>query len=213
MRNIRELQHLPAPGARPQPLAYHNRYLWSGSWETNRLYGIDPRGWIVDQEIAAPGRPYGLTSFDGAIYAVIALGDDDRYLFRCTPGRGFEESSKRACPDFTGSHLASDGKRLYLSQQGKHRILVIDKEGNVEREIALATRCAGLGFNTKGECYMISGNAELKNLRFSRLQFDGEDAEDKPLAVVPFNARALAYDGKNWWTSHRDQTEIVCFSQ
>jgi len=33
------------------------------------------------------------------------------------------------------------------------------------------------------------------------------------LARIPFQARALAFDGKNFWTNHREQNQIVSFAR
>ncbi|MEO6835846.1 MAG: hypothetical protein ABI231_08070 [Candidatus Tumulicola sp.] len=213
MQNVREEQRRPSPGTRPQPLAFHEGRLWMGSWDTDHLYGIDPRTWSVAEEIAAPGKPYGIASFDGGLSVVVSVGDDDdRYLYRVTPGRGFDLASKTACPDFTGSHLAADGTALYLCQQGKQRILVLDRGAAVQREIALPTRCAGFGFGAAGESFMISGDDELENLALARFNLRESTPAVAPIAAIPFDARSLAFDGTTWWTSHREASEIVAFA-
>jgi hypothetical protein len=33
------------------------------------------------------------------------------------------------------------------------------------------------------------------------------------VARVPFQARALAWDGEHFWTNHREQNEIVAFAR
>ena len=33
------------------------------------------------------------------------------------------------------------------------------------------------------------------------------------LARIPFAARALAFDGTNFWTNHREQNQIVSFAR
>jgi hypothetical protein len=33
------------------------------------------------------------------------------------------------------------------------------------------------------------------------------------LARIPFAARALAFDGKRFWTNHREQNQIVSFAR
>src|SRR6185437_2288155 len=105
-----------------------------------------------------------------------------------------------------------DAGALYLCQQGKGRILAIDANANVRREILLPTRCAGLGFGTGGALYIISGDEELENLRFATFDLAAEAPQVEALAAIPFDARSLAFDGKNWWTSHREAGEIVSFS-
>lgn len=183
-----------------------------GSWETDRLYAIEPHSWKITGEAAAPGKPYGLASSGGDLWVVVSLGaDDDRYLVRFSPATGFDEGSRVACPDFTGSHLAADAAGLYLCQQGNARILAIDAQANVLRTIALPTRCAGLGFGPDGAAFMISGDEELENLRFAALDLSTDAPKERALATIPFDARSLAFDGTNWWTSHREASEIVSF--
>jgi hypothetical protein len=212
MQNVKETQRHPSPGARPQPLAVHGGHLWVGSWETEKLYAIDPKSWSVATEFAAPGRPYGIAPFQGGLSVVVAIGDDDRYLYRCDPQRGFDPGSGIACPDFTGSHLAADDRALYLCQQGNRRILVLNAAGAVQREVSLPARCAGFGFGPGGESFMISGDEEFENLELARLNLDESAPSARPVAAIPFDARALAFDGTQWWTSHRDANEIVAFT-
>lgn len=38
-------------------------------------------------------------------------------------------------------------------------------------------------------------------------------AKIEDLARIPFQARALAFDGKNFWTNRREQNQIVCFAR
>lgn len=211
MQDVEQLQRRPAPAGRPQPLAFHRGRLWAGSWDTDRLYAIDPQTWNVVDEVAAPGKPYGLAVFGDGIAAVLAVGDDDdRYLYRFTPGRGFD-SDATPCPDLSGSHLAADGDALYLCQQGNRRILVLDAGGSVRREIPLTTRCAGLAFGPLGESFAIAGDEELENLELAAYDLRQAVPVLAPVAAVPFDARALTFDGANWWTSHRDENEIVSF--
>jgi hypothetical protein len=212
MQNVRERERRPSPAARPQPLALHGTTLWMGSWDTDRLYAIDPRTWSVTDEVEAPGKPYGLTSFGGEMRAVVSLGDDDdRYLFRFVPGRGFDLESKTACPDFTGSHLASDGTTLYLGQMGERRILAMDGGGAILREIALPSRCGGMGFGPGG-FHFISADEEFENLSLATLDLSASSPPLAPFAAIPFGARSLAYDGTAWWTSDREANEIVAFT-
>lgn len=213
MQDVKEIVRRKSPALRPQPLAFQAGKLWMGSWETDRLYAIDPQTWSVTAEVAAPGKPYGIAAYDGDLWVVVAIGDDDdRYLVRFSPGTGFDEDSRVACPDFTGSHLAADATGLYLCQQGKAQILSIDTGGNVGRTIPLPTRCAGLGFGPDGASFIIAGDEELENLRFAAFDLSAEAPQAQALAAIPFDARSLACDGTNWWTSHREAGEIVSFA-
>ena len=123
-----------------------------GSWDTDRIYAIDPRSWEVRKEIEAPGRPYGITAVGEELRVVVAHGEeDDRYLYRLVPETGFDLNSKTACPDLTGSYLACAGSTIYLGQMTLRRILALNPNATVEREIPLPTRCAGLSFGPGGQ--------------------------------------------------------------
>ena len=212
MQTIKEVQRRTSPGGRPQPLAFHDGLLWIGSWDTGKLYGMDARQWNVTHEVDAPGRPYGLASLDGALRVVVALDDDDRYLFRFTPDGGFDAGSKTPCPDVTGSHLASDGSTLYLCQQGKQRILELDDRGGAKREIALPTRCAGFAFAAPGDSRMLSADQEFDNVTFAQIDLKQDAPPTEMIAPINAEARALTFDGELWWTSYREVNEVVGFT-
>ncbi|MGC1381063.1 MAG: hypothetical protein WA814_08580 [Candidatus Baltobacteraceae bacterium] len=214
MQNVTEVERHAAPAGHPQPLAFYEGSLWAGAWDTDHIYAIDTKTWSVVNDVAAPGKPYGLARLDGHLAAVVSLGeDDDRYLYRFDAASGFDPASKAACPDFTGSHLAINGETLYLCQLGKRRILVLDTAGKIARTIALPTRLAGLGFGPGGASYMISADEEWENLALARVDLSKDEAVVEPVAAIPFDARALAFDGTRWWTSHRDANEIVAFTE
>jgi sugar lactone lactonase YvrE len=213
MKDVTELQRHASPGRRPQPLAFLSGSLWAGSWDTDRLYAINPKSWKVRDEVAAPGRPYGIAALGDELRVVVAIGeDDDRYLFRFAPGKGFDQSSKTPCPEFTGSHLASDGTTLYLTQQGLRRIVTLDENAMIQREIALPTRCGGIGFGPTGTLYMIAADAEFDNLEFATLDLGAPTPTVTPIARIDPDARALAFDGSSWWTSYREASTIVAFT-
>ncbi|MBV9719427.1 MAG: hypothetical protein JOZ77_08905 [Candidatus Eremiobacteraeota bacterium] len=213
MQTSQELTRRPSPAPRPHPLAYVRDLLWIGSWETDRLYALDPESWNVRQEIEAPGRPYGITAMGDELRVVIAHEEDNRYLYRVNPTRGFDLASKTPCPDFTGSFLAADGSALYLGQMSYQRLLVLNGAMSVEREIALPTRCAGFAFASDDRLYMISGDDELENLQFGRLDLSGEEPRFDAIRALPDEARSLAYDGARWWTCLRDANEIASFTE
>jgi YVTN family beta-propeller protein len=212
MQNVTERARRPSPAGRPQPLAFHGKTLWMGSWDTDKLYAIDPATWTVTDEVAAPGKPYGLAVVGSDMRVVVSIGeDDDRYLYRFVPGQGFDESSKTACPDFTGSALASDGTTLYLAQMGLRRIVTLNDAGAVATEVSFPARIAGMGFGPGG-FYVISADEEFENLKVASFDLNGKK-EPEPLAGIPFDgARTLAYDGTAWWTSDREVGEIVSFT-
>jgi hypothetical protein len=213
MQTTERLERRPSPATRPQPLAYLDGTLWMGSWDTDRIYAIDPSAWTVRREFEAPGKPYGITALGNELRVVVALGeDDDRYLYRLLPESGFDLDSKTACPDLTGSYLAAKGSTTYLGQMTLRRILVLSTDATVEREIVLPTRCAGLAFGPDGRFFMISGDHELEHLQFGTLDITRNDPQFESIRPLPDEARSLAYDGSSWWTCLRDRNEIASFT-
>ena len=213
MQSLKELQRRASPGARPQPLALFQGALWVGSWETNALYAIDPKSWKTIETVPAPGRPYGIAPLNGALRVVVSDGGeaDDRYLYRFTPGKGFDESSKTACPDFTGSHLASKDGKLYLGQMHNRRILVLGADDAIVSEVPLPTRCGGFGFGPNGDFYLIAADDEFEQLEFAKLDLEKPD-KIGVVAPIEFGARSLAFDGRAWFTSDREASQIVSFT-
>lgn len=211
MNEIEELMRHPSPGGRPQPLAYRDKTLWIGSWDTDHLYAVDPRSWKVLESVQAPGRPYGMAVVGDEIRAVVSIGaDDDRFFYNFIPGKGFDEASKTPCPDFTGSHLAFDGTTLYMTQLGRQRILAFDKNGAILREIALPVRCGGIGIRD-GKFYMIAADAEFEDLSLASLDVSVATPQATTIASLPSDARGLVSDGSAWWTSLREVSEILSF--
>jgi outer membrane protein assembly factor BamB len=212
MQTVKEIARFPSPGGRPQPLAFHEGNLWVGCWETSHLYALDSKTGAVVDQVETPGLPYGLADFGGALRVVISLDEqDDRYLFTFLPGRGLDMESKIACPEMTGSHLTSDGKTLYLLQMSNRRILALDASASVQRTITLPSACAGI-CSTPGAFYVMPTEDDFDTLQFATLDIASNDPRFTPLATVPPEARALAFDGTAWWTSLREENQIVSFA-
>src|SRR5215212_3041186 len=113
--SIRESDRLHSPAATPQALAWHQGELWFGSRDLRRIYRMDRANWRVTEEMEAPGIPWAAVSDGDALWFTLGMGeDDDRYVRRFVPGKGFADYAI-PCPDFTGSYLSYDGHHLYLS--------------------------------------------------------------------------------------------------
>jgi hypothetical protein len=213
MQTTQELDRRPSPAAQPHPLTYRDGFLWMGSRVTDRIYAIDPKTWSVHKEFETPGKPYGITTFGDELRVVIAHGEEeDRYLYRLIPDRGFDLESKTACPDFTGSYIAAQGSTIYLGQLGLHRILLLNSDATVQREIPMETRFAGLAFGPGGDLYIISADEEFENLKFGTLDVAQSPPRFESIRPLPDAARSIAYDGTRWWTCLRDEDEIASFS-
>jgi hypothetical protein len=184
-----------------------------GSRDLRRIYAIDLKTWSVVEEVVAPGIPWAAASSGEDIWFNLGEGpDDDRYLQRYVPGKGFSETERIACPEFTGSYLSFDGKQLYLSQWYKHRILKLDRSGNVLGEIPIDAEICGHVF-VDGLIYVLRGTEQgNEDWRIARLDPRKATPEIEDLAIVPFACRSLTFDGTNCWANHRAANEIVSFT-
>jgi sugar lactone lactonase YvrE len=212
VHDVKESLRLPSPAPLPQSLAFDGDKLWMGSIETCRLYALDPRQWTVIEEDKVPGKPWGVTVVGDELRVICGEGEeDDRVIRRFVPGHGFKTHDAVACPDDTGSQLSYDGTWLYLSQWYKQRLLGLDEQGKVMRQIDLPRGVCGQCY-VDGYFYVITTDDETTNEYFlGKIGGDGAAFED--FARIPFAARALAYDGSRFWTNHREANEIVAFER
>ena len=210
---ITERRRLLSPAPTPQALACHGDALWMGSRDLRRIYKLDPKAWTVLEETEAPGIPWSAVSTGKDLWFTVGEGpEDDRYLRRYLPGKGFSETERIPCPEFTGSYLSYDGEHLYLSQWYKHRILRLDRGGNILREIAIHAEICGHVF-VDGSIYVLCGTEQgNEDWRIARLDPSQETPEIEELARVPFQCRSLTFDGESFWTNHRQADRIISFA-
>jgi sugar lactone lactonase YvrE len=213
LQAITELRRLPSPAPLPLGLAIDGETLWMASRETNRLYAIDVNTWTVSVEAQAEGSPFGMAVVGDELRVVMGYGEKahDRFIERFISGHGFK-SEKIECPDLTGSHLAFDGDTLFLSQASYDKILALDGQGVVLREIELPRRPVGMTI-VDGCFYLITTNEQFEDVELWKVDARGQKPVAHPVASIPFDARGLAFDGTRFWTSHRDNNEIVAFEK
>jgi hypothetical protein len=212
MHDVEELLRLPSPAPRPQALACDGETLWMGSLATHRLYEIDSARWTVRSEAQAPGPIFGITVAGDEIFAIIADDNDDRAIHTFIPGHGFRSNHVSPCPEGTGSQLGFDGDRLYVSQWYNKRILSLDQHGHVGTIIEVPHGICGQVI-VNGRFYLLTTDDESTNDYYvTRVDARSGTLVVEDLARVPFQARALAFDGKRFWTNHREQHEIVAFT-
>ncbi|HTT57241.1 MAG TPA: hypothetical protein VLW52_05810 [Opitutaceae bacterium] len=214
MKDIKELKRRDSPAPRPQSLAWDGTSLWMGSIETSRLYAITPATWKVSWETECPGKPWGMTVANGELRVICGeTADDHRIIRRCLLGHGFDAKFGLPCPDDCGSQLGWDGHRLHLSQWYPKKVLVLGAEGQVERVLALPHGVCGQVI-VDGLIYLVTTDAEQSN-DYWLTRVDPRPATPKieDLARIPFQARALAWDGKRFWTNHRERHQIVAFAK
>src|SRR5579884_3859855 len=202
MRTIDELLRLPSPAPRPQSLAFDGDTLWMGSRETRRIYAIDPHAWIARVETTMDDVPWGIAVAGDELFVI--HGDDGvtyRVVTPYVPGRGFDERRGFRAPDGTGSQLGWDGDVLYVSQWYNKRILGVDARGDVLSTVDVPHGVCGQV--VVGGCFYLVTTDDEENGPYwltcvdARGDAGAVDVVCEDLAVIPFPARALAFDGEH----------------
>jgi hypothetical protein len=213
MDEIRELKRRDSPAPKPQALAWAGTTLWLSSRETRRIYALDPETLRVTWETPAPGTPFGMAVVGDELRVLCGETDEDhRRVRRCVPGKGFDPHFAWPCPQDAGSHLSWDGRRLHVSQWYPKKIQTFGPDGRIER---IVTANHGICGHTivDGVFYLATTDAEeTTEYWLTRLDPRAEAPQAQDLARIPFQARALAFDGTHFWTNHREANQIVCFS-
>ncbi len=212
MVKIEEMLRLPSPAPRPQALAHDGETLWMGSLATNRVYAIDPTHWTVKEEMSAPGPTFGMTVVGDELRVLLEDGEERRVIRQYIPGHGFRSNHVIACPDNTGSQLGFDGERLYVSQWYNKKVLAIDDNGTVGKVITSPHGICGQVFVNGCFYLMTTDNEDTNDFYITRIDMRGDTPKVEDVAQVPFQARALAFDGQRFWTNHREAHEIVAFT-
>jgi hypothetical protein len=187
---------------------------------------------IVD-EIDPPGIVWAAVFTNDRWRLTIGKGlNDDRYVYRYDGNGRFEKLF--ACPDLTGSYLSFDGANLYLSQWYEQRILKVDKSGKTVGTIDVGAEICGHVF-ANGAIYVLRGTENVPRPQYAgskptpeRFRSGAKEGEEQwwiarldpkeknpdvvDVAKVPFAARSLTFDGKNFWSNHRAANETICFS-
>jgi len=214
MKDILELQRLASPAPKPQSLAWDGSTLWMGSRETKVIHAINPATWTVGWQTSAPGTPYGMTVANGELRVLCSeTAEDHRIIRRCIPGQGFDQQFGIPCPDDTGSQLSFDGRSLIVSQWYPKKLIALDDHGKAGRVIQVPHGICGQVF-VDGCFYLVTTDAE-ETTDYWLTRVDPRPAKPKieNLARIPFQARALAFDGTHFWTNHREQNQIVSFAR
>ncbi|GAC1541954.1 MAG: hypothetical protein NVS3B16_06290 [Vulcanimicrobiaceae bacterium] len=209
---VDEVLRLASPAPKPQSLAYDGTTLWMGSRETRRIYALDTKTWTVREDAAAPGTPWGMTVVGDELRVLCGeTQDDHRVIRRFVPGHGFKTADALPCPDDTGSQLAFDGDRLYVSQWYNKKILSLDERGTVGTTIDVPHGICGQVI--VGGCFYLGTTDDEASDEYFLTRVDARDgrAVAADIARIGFPARALAYDGERFWTNHREANEIVAF--
>ncbi|HZL65939.1 MAG TPA: hypothetical protein VFC29_01270, partial [Candidatus Limnocylindrales bacterium] len=165
-------------------------------------------------QTAAPGTPWGMAVVGRELRVLCGeTSDDNRIIRRCVPGQGFDKEFAWPCPDDCGSHLSFDGQKLYLSQWHPKKLLTLGEGGAVERIISVPHGICGQVY--VDGCFYLATTDDEESTDYWLTRVDPRMSRPKidDLVRIPFAARALAFDGKNFWTNHREQNEIVSFAR
>ena len=222
--DVVERKRFASPAPAPQALTFHRSFIWMGSRDLSRIYKLDPKTGAVLEEHASPGIPWAAVATGSTIRFTMGEGaEDDRYIVEYKPGAEFSPNgsgrgadglpARIACPDLTGSYLSWDGQRLYLSQWYKGRILELDKDGSIRREITVGEEVSGHVF-VNGSVYVLRGTEKAEGEKWCIAKFNLSDQKPvvEELARVPFACRSLAFDGENFWSNHRAANTIISFT-
>ena len=214
MKPIVELQRLASPVPRPQALYVDGPTLWVSSRATKKLYTIDRAAWKVTSEWNAPdaSTPWGITKAGNNFFAVCGIDldtVDDRTIRRFVPGQGFDPQFRWMCPNLMGSHLSHTGEALVLSQWYDKKLFVFDATGQPTCVYNVPHCIVGQCF-AHGVFYLATTDAEETD-EYWLQRLDPATGRTEPVARIGFSARALAFDGENFWTNHRDRDQIVSF--
>lgn len=206
-----ELLRLPSPAPAPQALAFDGEHLWLGSWETQRLYGIDPHHFTVFEEANAPGKPVGAVCVGDELRLVCSEGSEgDRFIRRFIPGHGFKEHDRISCPEHTGSFLAFDGTHLWLSQRYNKRVFKLDAEYRVTAAVEIGAEVLGVAW-VEGALYASTWHGKEGGCAIVRVA-DIDTGLIDTVASMPFAAISLTHDGSRFWTNDPRTTSLVAFN-
>lgn len=213
MNTIQELRRLESPAPKPQSLAWDGTHLWMGSRQTSKVHKLDPATWTVDWQVQAPGIPWGMTWVNGELRVLCGEGTGDlRIIRRLVPDEGFDPTFAIPCPDDTGSQLSFDGHQLHVSQWYRKRVLVLGADGTVERTISVPHEICGQTFAAGKLHLLTTDDEETTDYWLTAVDLSGLTPGFEDIAIIPFAARALAFDGEAFWTNHREQNEMVRFA-
>lgn len=208
---IVELDRFPAFSPQPHAVASDGKVLYVSSRTTRRVDVIARDSFAKIDEIEPPGMPWGMTFGRNELLMTCGETDEDsRRIRRYIPGTGFADGFV-ACPDDTGSHLATYQDRVVLGQWYNKRLLLLDDDGSIVRTFTAPHGIAGVCVVAGIACVLGTDDEDHGRYWITRIDLANPAAPPQDTALVPFHARGLAWDGNQWWTNHREADRIVAF--
>lgn len=214
MKPVTELSRRASPGPKPQAICVDGPTLWISSRQNRRVYALERSSLRVEWEIAVPDgdTAWGATRHGAWVYVVCGRDQADvdaRRVRRLALGRGFDPDYSLPCPDGMGSHLSHDGASLVLSQWYPRRLVSLAADASAARVLQLPSDVVGHCF-AAGCFWLVTTDREDSDEYFlERCDLRGGGGER--LARIGFPARGLAFDGRDFWTNHREADRIVSF--
>jgi DNA-binding beta-propeller fold protein YncE len=211
LKQIVELSRRTSTSPAPHAVATDGETLWISSRATRRIDVIDPERWEKVGEVDPPGMPWGMAYGDGTVIMTCGENDDDtRRIRRFDPESGFIDGYVD-CPDDAGSHMAFANDGVLLGQWYNKRLLVLDATGDVLTQYSAPHEIAGVAVRD-GVAYLLGTDDEDHgDYWITRVDLRDRNVPPEDVAVVPFHARGLAWDGKQFWTNHREADQVVSF--
>jgi hypothetical protein len=209
LKPIVEDERLVSVSREPHAVATDGRAVWISSRVTRRVDVMERDGWRKTGELEPPGMPWGMTYALGEVVMTCGEGGDDtRRIRRYRSGvllDGFIP-----CPGDTGSHLGFVNGELVLGQWYNQKLLMLSDDGSVARSYDTPHQVCGVAIVDGAACILGTDEEEEGAYYLSRL--DLASGQSRDLALVPFRARGLAWDGSRFWTNHREADRTVTFT-
>jgi hypothetical protein len=128
------------------------------------------------------------------------------------PGHGFKSHEAIACPEDTGSFLAFDGKRLWLTQRYNKRVLELDASFAPVRTIEIGEQILGATWVAERLYLSLYLGKERGGSRIAYIEPGAAAPVLTYAAQSPFVGVSLARDGDRLWTNDFKNNEIVAFA-
>lgn len=209
MLAIQELDRLAAPSPQPHAVAVEKSTVYISSRATRNIDVVDAATWTKTDEIQTPGMPWGLTCADGELVMTCGEGLDDTRRLRRYALSGTWRAGVLDAPNDTGSHLAVWRGAVLLGQWYDKRLLLLERDGAIAQRFDAPHEIAGVAV-VNDVAYLISTDDEDDG-EYWLTALDLHTGRARDVALVPFHARGLSFDGVDLWTNHRAADQVVRF--